>query len=417
MMKHAYVACAILFATGLASAGLRAETAVVSDNPAPASETIVVAASQQGFDRWRNGFRGRAIARGIRPAVFDAAFRGLKLRPRVLELDGKQPEFTRTIWDYVNRTVSDKRVNEGRLHARNLRNLLGSIERTYGVDARVVMAIWGIETNFGGFMGGSNVIESLATLAYDGRRRDWAERELVAALQILQNGDTRPENMEGSWAGAMGHTQFMPTSYQAYAVDFTGDGRRDLWADDPSDALASAANYLRVHGWTKGQPWGMEVTLPKGFNYAETDMTPSRPVSYWNNKGVRLVGGGAVPNYGKSGLWTPAGAGGPAFVVFSNFFVIKRYNRADSYALSVGHLGDRIFGDGKFVQSWPKDVRALSRTERREMQSLLTRRGFDTKGVDGLIGRNTIQAIRAFQRSVGLVPDGHASLALLQRLR
>lgn len=386
--------------------------AQIADN----SDSFQMAASQGGFERWRDDFRRRALRNGIQAATFDAAFRGVRYQPRVIELDGKQPEFTRTLWDYVNRVVTRDRVSEGNQKARALRQTLSQIEAKYGVDARVIVAIWGIETNFGGFMGGSNVIESLATLAYDGRRRAWAERELLVALEILQKGHVSPANMEGSWAGAMGHTQFMPTSFKAYAVDFTGDGRRDLWSN-PTDALASAANYLRVHGWTKGQPWGLEVKLPSGFDYAKADRSPDQPVSRWNNMGVRLTNGSKIPNYGPSGLWTPAGAGGPAFVIFPNFEVIKRYNRADSYAMAVGHLGDRIFGGPAFEASWPKATRALSRSEKRTLQRLLTARGFDTKGVDGLVGRNTIAAIRAYQKSVGLVPDGYPSAELLARLK
>lgn len=383
----------------------------------PPDRPIQLAQASGGFERWKASFRRRALAAGIRGSVFDQAFRGVRFNPRIVELDGKQPEFTRTIWDYLGRVVNNTRVSEGRSKARQLNRTLGEIERRYGVDARVVMAIWGIETNFGGFMGGSNVIESLATLAYDGRRRNFAERELIAALKIIQSGDVTASRMEGSWAGAMGHTQFMPTSYLAYASDFTGDGKRDIWADNPSDGLASAANYLRRHGWTKGQPWGLEVKLPGGFDYSRADMAPGKPVSHWNRLGVRLMNGKEIPNYGEAGLWTPAGASGPAFVVFSNFFVIKRYNRSDSYALAVGHLGDRIFGAGSFEARWPKDGRALSRTERRELQALLTSRGFDTQGVDGLIGKNTIRAIRAFQRSQGMTPDGYASVELLRRLK
>lgn len=380
-------------------------------------ENIVLAQSQAGFERWRNGFRRKAIAAGIRGRVFDAAFQNVRVNGRVIELDGKQSEFTKTIWDYLDSAVSDTRVSNGNSKARQLSRTLGAIERTYGVDARVVMAIWGVETNFGGFMGGINVIEALATLAYDGRRRAWAERELINALSIIQSGDINPANMEGSWAGAMGHTQFMPSSYLAYAQDFTRNGKRDIWADDPTDGLASAANYLRRHGWVKGQPWGLEVQLPRNFDFGSADIKPRRPISYWNAKGVRGVDGRPIPNYGDAGLWIPAGARGPAFVVFKNFFVIKRYNNANSYALAVGHLGDRIFGEPGFRASWPRGDRALRRSEARTLQTKLTRAGFDTKGADGIIGPNTIAAIRRFQRAQGLVPDGYASLDLLRRLQ
>lgn len=380
-------------------------------------EEMELAASTDGFARWQAGFRSRALARGIRADIFDNAFKGVGLNQRILELDGKQAEFTKTLAEYLDRVVTRDRVNEGRRQYRRLRTTLAEIERRYGVDGRVVLAIWGVETNFGGFMGGTSVIEALATLAYDGRRRRWAERELIGALTILQSGDTIPERMEGSWAGAMGHTQFMPTSYLAYAVDFTGDGRRDIWAEDPSDGLASTANYLRIHGWTKGQPWGVEVQLPQGFDYATANIRPGLPISHWTAKGIRGMDGQSVPNYGKAGLWVPAGARGPAFLIFQNFFVIKRYNNADTYAMAVGHLGDRIYGATGFKAPWPRDERALSRAEKSQLQTLLTRRGFDTRGIDGKVGPNTIAAIRRFQRSIGLIPDGHPSLDLLARLK
>ena len=376
-----------------------------------------VAATEGGFDRWARGFRARALKAGIRANVFDRAFADVSYNARIIELDGKQPEFTQTIRQYLDRVVTKDRLSRGKRKASQLNSTLAEIERRFGVDKGVVLAIWGIETNFGGFMGGTNVIESLATLAYDGRRRAWAERELVAALSILQRGDTTIGRMEGSWAGAMGHTQFMPTSYLAYAADYNGDGRRDIWARDPSDGLASTANYLRVHGWQRGQPWGLEVALPNGFDVTKANIAPGRPVAYWNRAGVRLVGGGELPNHGPAGIWLPAGSGGPAFAVFPNFSVIKRYNRANSYALAVGHLGDRIYGNAGIRAPWPDERRALSRSEKRELQRLLTARGFDTQGVDGLVGKNTISAIRAFQRSAGMTPDGHPSVELLTRLR
>jgi len=378
-------------------------------------DEIVLAQTSQGFARWKAQFKRRATSAGISSRVFEAAFEGVSVNSRVRELDGKQSEFTKTVWEYLDSAVSDKRVSNGRDKARQLSRTLAAIEATYGVDARVVMAIWGVETNFGGFMGGINVIEALATLAYDGRRRNWAEKELIKALSIIQSGDIAPRNMEGSWAGAMGHTQFMPSSYLAYAQDFTRNGKRDIWSDDPTDGLASAANYLRVHGWETGRPWGLEVRLPSNFDFASATLK-RKPVSHWNAKGVRTTMGSQIPNHGTAGLWVPAGANGPAFVVFKNFFVIKRYNNANSYALAVGHLGDRIAGESGFVAAWPRGDRALRRSEARQLQSRLTAKGFSTGGVDGVIGPNTIAAIRAFQKSQGLVPDGYASLDLLRRL-
>ncbi len=370
-----------------------------------------------GFEAWRRRFRAYAVKNGIRGDVFDSAYAGVAPKPKILELDAFQPEFTKTLWDYLDSAVTRDRVRAGTRAARKWRTALGNIERAYGVDQRVLLGIWGMETNFGGFMGGTGVIEGLSTLAFEGRRRGWAERELLAALLILQEGETKPDNLEGSWAGAMGHTQFMPTSFLAYAVDFDGDGRRDVWSDNPTDALASTANYLKVYGYKMGQPWGREVMLPPGFDYGLANIEPGMPVSFWNAKGVRQMDGALIPNYGRAGLWTPGGYGGPAFVVFDNFFVIQRYNRAKPYVTAVGHLGDRIFGADAFKASWPKDNRPLNRAETRLLQERLTAKGYDTQGVDGLIGPNSIAAIRAFQRAQGMVPDGNATLAVLKRLQ
>jgi len=374
-------------------------------------------AQSSGFEAWRNRFKGRAVSKGIRPAVFDAAFAGVRPSAEVLRLDRSQAEFTKAIWEYLDTAVSDTRVSNGRQNYRRLRSTVEAIEARYGVEASVVVAVWGMETNYGGYRGSTDTIQALATLAYDGRRRSWAEEQLIGALRILQSGDVRPRDMRGSWAGAMGHTQFIPTSYLAYAQDSTGDGRRDVWGVDPTDALASTANYLARHGWVKGQPWGLEVTLPRGFDYGLADARTMRSAGQWARLGVRRPDGSAVPNYGNAALFAPAGARGPKFLTFKNFQVIKRYNNANSYAMGVGHLADRINGRPEFSAPWPRSDRALSRREIAELQRLLTARGFDTKGADGKVGPNTIAAIRQFQRSAGLVPDGYASADLLQRLR
>ena len=235
------------------------------------------------FSIWRDEFRGRALAQGIRPEVFDAAFRGVGENKDVVRLDGAQAEFTKPIWEYLDGAASTARIQTGQAKARELNSTLAAIETRYGVDSQVVLAVWGMETNYGSNRGSIPVIESLATLAYEGRRRGFAEDQLVAALRILQAGDVTPDAMRGSWAGAMGHTQFIPSSYLDYAVDFTGDGRRDVWGDDPTDALASAANYLAKAGWQRGRPWGMEVRLPEGFNYGSADQSNIRPVSRAKN--------------------------------------------------------------------------------------------------------------------------------------
>ncbi|MEO0386878.1 MAG: lytic murein transglycosylase [Pseudomonadota bacterium] len=381
------------------------------------SGPVQVAQASGPLATWQRGFRQRALRAGISAQVFDASFRGVRLNQEVLRLARRQPEFTKPIWEYLDTAVSDARITNGRDNTRRLSRTLAAIEQRYGVEAEVVVAIWGMETNYGTFRGNIGVIEALATLACCGNRRSFGEEQLIAAMRIIQNGDTAPANMRGSWAGAMGHTQFIPTSYLAYAQDFTGDGRRDVWADDPTDALASAANYLRRFGWQKGQPWGVEVALPQGFNFGNIDQDLRRPVSRWTALGVRGLDGRPVPNYGDAALLAPAGSRGPVFMIFNNFRVIKRYNNATSYAMGVGHLAARIAGAPDFRAPWPRGDRALSRSEKVELQQRLTARGFNPGSPDGKIGPNTIAAIRAYQRSQGLTADGYASAALLQRLR
>ncbi|WP_404818155.1 lytic murein transglycosylase [Roseobacter sinensis] len=388
--------------------------------PEQATGPIVPAtqvASNSGFERWIRGFEQRAGAQGIRASTLQAAFRGVRYDPDVIRRDRNQSEFTKTIWEYLDSAVSDTRIRNGKAALRQHRRTLDAIEAHYGVDKEVVVAVWGLESAYGEYRGTNDIIQSLATLAYDGRRGAFFEEQLIAALKILQNGDTSPRNMTGSWAGAMGHTQFIPTSYLAYAVDFTGDGRRDIWADDPTDALASTAAYLRRFGWVKGQPWGVEVQLPRGFDYAQANRKITRSPAQWAQLGVVGMDGRAVPNYGQGSILLPAGGQGAAFMIFKNFAVIERYNTADAYVIGVGHLSDRIKGGPAIQASWPRGDRALTFAERKEMQQRLTQAGFSTQGVDGRIGPKTIAAVRAYQRSQGLAPDGYASLSLLKRLR
>jgi membrane-bound lytic murein transglycosylase B len=380
-------------------------------------EFTAARAGHAGFDAWVAGFKRRAAAEGIAAPVLQAAFSGVGYDPEVIRLDRNQAEFSRTLWDYLDSAVSDTRVTNGRAALDRHRRTLAAIERRYGVPAEVVVAVWGLETSYGSFRGSNDVIRSLATLAYDGRRAAFFEAQLVAALRILQAGDTDPRSMRGSWAGAMGHTQFMPTSFLDYAVDFTGDGRRDIWDEDPTDALASTAAYLARFGWQTGQPWGVEVVLPDGFDYALTGRAITRDPDEWARMGVRDAAGRAVPDHGPASILLPAGARGAAFMVFDNFGVIERYNPADAYVIGVGHLADRIAGGPPIQAAWPRGDRALSFAEREELQARLTRAGFDTQGVDGRIGPNTEAAIRRYQTSAGLIPDGYASLALLERLR
>ncbi|MEM9575716.1 MAG: lytic murein transglycosylase [Pseudomonadota bacterium] len=389
-------------------------SAVAKDQAAAA---LQLAASRAGFDQWVQGFMGRAQAQGIRQQTLQSAFRGVRFDEDVIRRDRNQSEFTKTIWEYLSSAASSNRIANGKKALASYDKTLTAIERRYGVEKEVVVAVWGLESGYGVFRGSNDVVQSMATLAYEGRRGAFFEEQLIAALKILQNGDTAPRNMTGSWAGAMGHTQFIPTSYLAYAVDFNGDGRRDIWSDDPTDALASTAAYLKKSGWTKGQPWGVEVQLPSGFDYMLADRKITKSPRAWARLGIRDMQGQTVPNHGNASILLPAGSKGAAFMIFDNFAAIEKYNTADAYVIGVGHLSDRITGGGPIRASWPKGDRALSFAERKEMQQRLTQAGFSTQGIDGRVGPKTIDAIRAYQKNRGLVPDGYASLALLQELR
>lgn len=372
----------------------------------------------QSFRTWIAGFRSRAKAAGIGMEVLDRALDDVEYLPSVIEKDRHQSEFIRTIWDYLDAAVSPDRIAEGQAALDVHRDLLERIEHAYGVEKEVVVAIWGMESAYGRLRGNVPTIAALATLAFDGRRGAFFETQLVAALRILQAGDVDARKMTGSWAGAMGHTQFMPTSFLDHAVDFNGDGRRDIWSDDPADALASAAAYLRHFGWRRGEPWGVEVRIPEGFDYGLTGAeTTKTSAADWTALGIRDLDGDKVPDHGAASILLPAGVRGAAFMVFRNFHVIERYNAADAYVIGAGHLADRIAGRAQIRAGWPRGERGLLAAERQELQQRLTDAGFSTGGVDGRIGPNTIAAIRAFQRMVGLVPDGYASLEVLERLR
>lgn len=402
---------------GMAGAVLVTPPALV---PSAAEATTTESApmpSNRSFQIWIGGFRHRALAAGIRPQVFDAAFRNAQLLPDVLDKDRNQSEFTKPIWDYLDSAASDSRVANGKEALRKYARLLSEIEARYGVDRKIVVAIWGMESSYGSHRGDTPLISALATLAFEGRRGHFFEGQLIDALKILQHGDVAPDDMTGSWAGAMGHTQFIPSSYLAFAVDFRGDGKRDIWSDDPTDALASTAAYLAHAGWKKGEPWGVEITLPRGFDYSQTGHRVQKTAHQWEALGVRPVHGRHLPDYGPAEVLLPAGARGAAFLIFHNFHVIGRYNTADAYVLGVGILADRIAGGPGIAADWPRDDRALTFSERVEMQGKLTAAGFDTHGADGLIGPNTVAAVRAYQRSIGMVPDGYASLDVLKHLR
>ncbi len=369
-----------------------------------------------GLRDWIAGFRDRAAAAGITATVLDAAFADVRYDPGAIKRDRHQSEFTKQIWEYLDTAVSEQRIANGKAALARHGAALDRIEARFGVDKEVVAAIWGLESAYGAARGSSVLMDSLATLAYDGRRGAFFEEQLIAALKIVQAGDVAPRAMTGSWAGAMGHTQFMPTSYLTHAVDFTGDGRRDIWADDPTDALASTAAYLKHFGWTRGQPWGVEVRLPEGFDLSQARRSLTRSPAAWAAEGVRDMAGNPVPDHGKASILLPAGASGAAFMIFDNFAVIERYNKADAYVIGVGHLADRLKGGPAIQTPWPRHYRAISGAQRREIQRRLRSRGFDVEKIDGIIGPNTIDAIRAFQQSAGLSADGFASSELLAAL-
>jgi lytic murein transglycosylase len=334
------------------------------------------------YDAWVAQFRGRAAAQGISAGTLNAAFNGTGYLPGAVKRDRNQVEFSRTLEDYLAIAASDERVSKGRAAFARHANTLKAVEARYGVAPEIVTAIWGLESFYGERRGAVSVISATSTLAFDGRRGSFFEKQLIAALKILQNGDVSARNMTGSWAGAMGHTQFIPTSYQAFAVDFTGDGKRDIWSDDPTDSLASTAAYLSRNGWTKGRRWGGEAGSIA--NSAGRSLTPQK--------------------------------GGPTFIVTSNFNVIKRYNNSDSYAIGVGHLADRIKGGGPIRASFPPDKYGLTKDDRVALQRKLTAKGFDTDGADGVIGPNSKKAISAYQRSLGLPVTGDPSPSLLASL-
>lgn len=371
------------------------------------------------FADWLTAFRADAMKAGISGETFDRSLAGVRLDRDVIEANEAQPEFTKPVWEYLEGALSDTRVAKGRALLAENKALLDRIEQRYGVDRHVLVAIWGLESNFGSFQGNMSVVRSLATLGYEGRRTEYGRTQLIAALQIIQHGDVAPKEMTGSWAGAMGQTQFIPTTYNAHAVDFDGDGRRDIWKSH-ADALASAAHYLDQSGWTTGAVWGHEVKLPEGFDYSQADMSVQKTVAEWTKAGVARIDGRPFPGgemEHKASIFLPSGYRGPAFIVMENFRTVLAYNASTSYSLAVNLLADRFKGRGAIEGSWPRGDRPLGRHERHELQELLTAKGHDTGGVDGIIGYNTRKAVRAYQASIGVPADGYPTHELLQRLK
>jgi membrane-bound lytic murein transglycosylase B len=386
-----------------------------SGDPSMTADAIRAAAAD--FGNCIAGLWPDAARRGVSRANFERYTAGLTPDLHIMDLLDAQPEFTKSTWDYLDLLVSDDRIARGRALLAQYAPTFDAVERAYGVDRTIIAAIWGAESNYGTMGGDRSVVRSTATLACVGRRRTYFTEEFLSALEILQRGDVPPDHLIGSWAGAFGPTQFMPTSFKRYAVDFDGDGRRDV-VDSIPDLIASTANNLKTDGWVSGEAWGYEVVLPQKFDYLMADRSRQFTIRQWETLGIRRAGSQPFPHADERAyLLLPTGARGPAFLMLQNFRVIMKYNPAEAYALAIGHLADRLRGGGPFVQAWPRDERVLTLDERYEMQQLLARRGFDIGAPDGLLGPRTRIAIRNFQASAGLIPDGFASSDVLDRLR
>ena len=375
---------------------------------------LSVQAQEVPFATWLSELRAEASAKGISSATLDAALTGLQPIPRVIELDRRQPEFTWTFRDYMTKLVNDQRIAKGRKELAENAKLLNEIGDKYGINPRFLVAFWGLETDFGRLAEGYfPTVAALATLAHDGRRSKFFREQLLAALRIIDQGHITPERMKGSWAGAMGHFQFIPTTFAAYAQDYDGDGKQDIWGNQ-ADAYASAANFLTKTGWKDAETWGREVTLPQGFDFNLASMKVRKPLADWQALGVRRVGGANLPVADvKASVVAPSGATGPAFLVYGNFRTIMVWNRSIFYAIAVGHLADRLVKLPGLSTLGPKGSRGLTFDEGQELQRTLTAMGFDTGGVDGVVGPKSREAIRDFQRKAGLTPDGHPSVELL----
>lgn len=398
-----------------------AQTAPVS---APASQVQLTPAQivaqnrleDAKFAQFVKDFRETAIKAGISPETYDRSMIGISRNPRVAQLNLNQPEFARPVWEYLDSAVSPDRVTNGQKMVAANAPALARIETRFSVPKEIVVAIWGMESNYGEAMGGFNMFEALATLAYDGPRADFGRKELIAALKMEEQEHLDPTKMTSSWAGAFGHTQFIPSAFLAHAVDGDGDGKRDLWHSAP-DALASTASLLADAGWHMGDTWGYEIALPKDFPYEEADVDNVKTVSQWRKLGVTKIGGAELPHgEATAGIYLPAGARGPAFLVFDNFKTVLKYNNAASYALAVCYLADRIAGGAPIVASWPRDEVPLSRDERVAFQADLKKLGFDPGDLDGVLGHKARAALRGYQKSRGLPPDGFATEGLLEHM-
>jgi lytic murein transglycosylase len=412
--SFAFAAMAIAVMAGCASvppaapAAPAATTAAIEEGPS-------LEGTEQAFGRWVKAFAATAREAGIAEETLRSAFDDVRFVPRVVDLDRHQPEFTQTVWDYVDRAVSEQRVARGREKLAEFSAEVEAAAARHGVPAPVLVAIWGMESSYGANYGDIPVIDALATLGFEGRRGVWARGQLLAALKILQSGDIDRAHMVGSWAGAMGHTQFLPSNFLAYAVDADGDGRRDIW-DSMPDVMASTANFLARAGWRPDQPWGAEVRLPPGFDYGRADAGVRQPSAAWAAEGVKPMADASLPDFTDAAVLLPAGARGPAFLAGHNFRAILRYNNSTSYALAVSLLAQGVAGGSGVQASWPRELLALSRTQLMALQTALNEHGFPSGTPDGVMGPATREAIRRYQRSLALPADGYPTTDLLERL-
>lgn len=419
MRNIAYLLGSTLFLTTQLQADLiiNGKSAAIS----PIVQKTVPLTSSKNFQNCISNLKNQAINSGVSSTSYDRYTQNLTPDYSVIEKLNYQPEFSTPIWDYLSGLVDVERVELGKIKIRQHQNVLNKVSATYGVPIETVVAVWGVESNYGNISGKNDLLQSLGTLSCEGRRQNFFRGEFFAAMRILQRGDLTQDQLKGSWAGAFGHTQFMPSTYEELAVDFDGDGRRDL-VSSTTDALASTANFLKKRGWQTGQPWGFEVTLPEGISIAGEGRRNKKSLSLWVDKGVIRADGtpliqGNLSGMSQAGLMAPAGENGPVFLVFKNFDAIYSYNAAESYALAIAHLSDRLQGANGFVKEWPTNDAGTSRTERREIQAYLLSRGYDIGEVDGLIGDKTKQAIRQEQTRFGLSPTGRAGQLILRAIR
>ncbi len=405
-----------LLALAIASATM-APPALAQTPVSKTAKTTKPSDPASGFPNWVAAFKVQAWRAGIPKPLLETAFKTVKYNARVIELDNYQPEFVQPLWVYLRARTKPQTIKTGRALMRKHAKLFTRVKAKYGVDSAYIASIWRLESNYGQNMGSFNVIEALATLAYAGRRKNFWRQELLSALRIVKGGHAPLSRLVGSWAGAVGHTQFIPSSYLLRAVDFDGNGKKDLWTSLP-DVFASTGNYLKQAGWKPGMPFGIEVRVPKKFDYTLANIRVRRTAAQWRALGVRRINGKALPGWkGGLSIVVPAGYRGPKFLVNGNYRASLRYNNAEAYALTIGLLAEKLRGRGRVRTAWPVNDPPLSFSQKEELQTHLNALGFNVGTVDGKVGPDTRKAIRAFQRSVKAPPDGYASLKLLSLIR